>query len=550
MKRCALRGFAIIFSIAAVVACSPSADVLATFDGGSISVADLDQYLRSLPESRREIAEDQSSQEWARFNLEQLATRRILGASGCAQRIAGSKEMQAFRAWTRSLLLAQKVTSQLGEGWQPDPEELAAEIQEMQSRADIRTLYTFRHIYFRTDRASSPAEVETTRQRAQRVADLARSGADFESLVRDYSDSEDAQRGGLIGNASAAALDDTTAGILASMSEGDVSPVIETRTGLHIFRLERATETEPMAEDRAASTAMNTLRRRQLQQQQTVLIEELRGRIPVETGPSGWTIGSWRVDEPVRAFARAPGGADADAVERRVVDQFLLAQEALDRGLASPEVDQEVERIVSSTVLDRCLAEVRRELETEIPEDQLQELYDARPSLFAVGEKAHVELIFIPQGRDGFATQRMAEKLVAELRAGASFADAAREHSTGPGVDQGGDLGVLERKEWGAFGPPVLTTLRQIEEGAVSDPIYCTDRVLDNSSLLKGGFAIVRVKDRVPQSVRSFDEAIDDVRRAWVMKNRDAVTKQVEERILSEGRFEIVRLPSPDELQP
>ncbi len=549
MKRCALKGFAILLTAATLAACGQSEDVLATFEGGAITAEDFDQFLLSLPESRREIGNDQGPEEWALFNLEQLAIQRILKNSDRAREIAASDEMQAFRLWTHSGLLARKLASRLDEEWQPDPAELAAEIQEMQRRADIRSLYTFRHIYFRTDRASSPAEVEATRRRARRVADLARSGADFEGLVREHSDSEDSERGGVIGNVSPAALDDTTAGILASMSEGEVSPVVETRTGLHIFRLEQAIESEPLSEERIISTARNMLRRRQLQEEQTALLEELRNRIPIETGDSGWKIGSWQVGDSVLAFVQVPGGAVADAPERQVVDQFLLAQEAMDRGLETPDVEEEVEHVMDSTVLERCLAEVRRDLVTEVPEDQLRDLYDAQPSRFEEGEKARVEMIFIPQGKDSFTTQRGVEDLVAQLRAGASFSDAARELSVGPGADQGGDLGVLELKEWGAFGPPVFKALRELETGVVSDPIYCTDKVLGSSSLLKGGFAVVRVKERIPVTARSFDDAIDDVRRAWVMKNREAVTAMVEERILTEGEFRIVRLPSPEEPQ-
>lgn len=549
MKHLALRGFGVLIIVAWLAACGRSDDVLATFDRGSITAADFDQYLLSLPESRREIAKDQTAEEWARFNLEQLAVRRILTDSECARGIAASPEIQAFRTWTRSGLLAQKLIAQIGQGWQPDPDLLAAEIQEMQRRADIRTLYTFRHIYFRTDRASSPSEIEETRRRARRVADLARSGADFVTLIQQHSDSEDANRGGLVGNVPPSALDDATRGVLASMSEGDVSPVIETRTGLHIFRLERAIVTEPMAEERIVSTAQNALRRRQLKQQQTDLTEVLRNRIAVEASDSGWTVGSWEVDNSVLGWVRSSGDVATDALESRVVDQFLLAQEAVDRGLDTTEIAAEVDRIVSSTVLDRCLADVRRELVSEITEDQLRELYDAQPSQFADSEKARVELIFIPQGSDGFTTQLMAEDLVAELRSGGSFADAAREHSTGPGRDQGGDLGLLGLREWGAFGPSVFKALRELEVGTVSDPVYCTDKVLGSASLLTGGFAILRIAERIPESPRPFEDAIEDVRRAWAMKNRELVSTQVRERVLREGGFEIVRLPGPDDLQ-
>jgi hypothetical protein len=380
------------------------------------------------------------------------------------------------------------------------------------------------------------------------VAELARSGADFDTLIREHSDSDDADRGGVVGNVPPTALDDTTAAVLGSLSEGEVSPVVETRTGLHIFRLDRVTETEPLSEERIVSTARTALRRRQLQQERITLLAELRDRIPVTTDESDWTIGSWHVDSSVMGFVRAPVGATDEALRVHVVDQFLLAQEALDRGLAAPEIDDEVERILSSTVLDRCRSEVRDGLVAELSEIELRELYDAQPSHFNEQEKAHVELIFIPQGKDGFRTQRMVEELVAQLKVGASFAEAARRQSVGPGAEDGGDLGILERSQWAAFGPTVFKALREIKVGQVSNPIYCSDKVMGTSSLLRGGFAVVRINQRIPERPRSFEEAIDDVRQAWAMRNRDLMERRIVDRILDDGGFEIVRLPSPDEL--
>ena len=110
-----------------------------------------------------------------------------------------------------------------------------------------------------------------------------------------------------------------------------------------------------------------------------------------------------------------------------------------------------------------------------------------------------MDIIFVPQGRDAFETQRRLEDQVAALREGASFADLAREISEGPAAEQGGAVGLVERQQWGVWGQPVFDAIRSLEPGRVSDPIFCTDRMLTKlPTALRGGFAIVRVNERIP----------------------------------------------------
>jgi len=108
----------------------------------------------------------------------------------------------------------------------------------------------------------------------------------------------------------------------------------------------------------------------------------------------------------------------------------------------------------------------------------------------------------------------------------------------------------MVRSDWSTLGPAVYEAIPKLELGAISDPIYLTDRVLAQPGVPRGGFAIVRVSERIPGRQRTFDEAIDDVRRAWVFKNRERVDAAVRDQILRDARFRIVRLPEPEEFHP
>ncbi len=549
MERCVFNIFAILVLSLAGASCGTSPDILASYDGGSISVADFDADVLSLPEKNRAIAPGESHDEWAEQHLRRIGLERILLASEAARRIEASPELAAFRTWSRSELLAESLLSQASQGWQPGPEELAEITREMAGRSDMTVLYNFHHIFFRTDRALEPAAERAIHRRAAEAEDRARSGSDFEALIREYSESEDAERGGELKNIHPSVLEDEAAQVLSMMDEGEISPVVETRTGLHIFRLNRRLETEPLPPQRLEKSARRVLVRRHAEQVRTELLTDLRGRLPVETSGSVWTVGDWEIDETTVDLIAEIGGFPPQMFREHLTDQLLLAQEAIDRGLDTPFFDAEFERSMKAVVFERSFRERRQEVVQELAGERLRELYDSQPSRFNENERARLELIFIPQGRDSFTTQRWAEDLVAELRAGSSFADAARDHSQGPQADNGGDLGFLDQTEWGYLGPAVFESIRSLEPGRISDPIYCTDKVLAQPGVLRGGFAIIRVVERRPERSRSFEEAFDDVRRVWVVKHREEVNEAVIDSILTEGGFRIIRLPTAGELQ-
>jgi peptidyl-prolyl cis-trans isomerase D len=102
----------------------------------------------------------------------------------------------------------------------------------------------------------------------------------------------------------------------------------------------------------------------------------------------------------------------------------------------------------------------------------LQAYYKAHPGEFTGPEQAQVELVSIPRTvgpeEDRIAKQD-AEAIVREARAGADFAQLAKERSEGPYADTGGDLGQdvpLSRM------PPALQgVLATLPIGGITDPV-------------------------------------------------------------------------------
>lgn len=76
------------------------------------------------------------------------------------------------------------------------------------------------------------------RDLAQRLAQQLRQGADFYDLAKRYSDGPNAKMGGRIGYLEKGSSVKEIGEVLFSLKEGEVSPLIQTAAGYHIFRAE------------------------------------------------------------------------------------------------------------------------------------------------------------------------------------------------------------------------------------------------------------------------------------------------------------------------
>ncbi len=523
----ALAGAALALML---TACRQPPEALATVGSKVLTVADLDAYLLAQGEAERQAPAGVGREDWLEGKLRRLALERVFTASGEMASLAASPEVVAARERLRTHALASALLAELTRQAAPPAEEVAAKAEELAGKSRTEPILNFQHVFFRLDRVATDrvatdrgSDARAIRARAEAVAAEAQGDdADFVALAREHSDSANAAGGGLVSGVRSSDLDTASAGALTALAEGEVSGVVESRTGLHIFRLIRRLEPAPTTAAQFEASARNILGQERLTASRTELMEQLRQR--AGDGPAG-----------------ASGDESGD-------DQQLLAAEAARRGLETPEMSQRLERTDRLRLLERMFNGRRQAHDASLGEDRLRPFYDAQPSLFSTAEALHVELIFVPQGRDSFATQKRLEQRVAELRAGASFAALAREISEGPGAEDGGDLGQLTAQELARYGPQLASAVGELAVGDISDPIYCTGRVLTRDPhLLRGGFAILRVAERVPARQRSFEEATLDVRRAYAARHRRELDEELQNRILEEAGFELLRLPTADE---
>ncbi len=520
---------------------------IAVHQAGTIEVSDLDSYIRLLPEANRVRPSNESHPVWLEKQIKNLAVSHALKADPVVMEKLQSIDARNRQTWAIVLRLAQTVRAQIGATTEPIDEAWQAErLAFMSAQNEKVTFYNFRHILLRTDKKLKFKTVAEAKAQAEDIVSQARNGEDFVQLVKTHSQSADAASGGLVENNRRIDLDPNLFEILDRLSEGAVSDVVTTRTGLHIFKLERkiSPEFDQPAALKRIQQEWDTQQRSQILQ---AFFENRHATFQIVTDENSWSSETWSLDRNF-VIKRAPAMA-ANDMDVWIVQQLILAEEGKSLGQLTDALQQQVERAVENEILTEAFSEKFNTFMEGIKPERFRSFYDASPSGFGKPESAEIQLIFVAKGTDSFATQQSLEPRVSDLRAGASFAELAQQISIGPNAESGGNLGSLTPREWSRLHPEIYKAILNLNEGETSDPVFCTDKVISaDERLLRGGFAIIKVVSKSAASVLPFEDVVDKVRQAYLQANIRSLEEEFQQTFLAQSGFKLVRVPQASEL--
>ncbi len=159
--------------------------------------------------------------------------------------------------------------------------------------------------------------------------------------------------------------------------------------------------------------------------------------------------------------------------------------------------DKNGDRFMSAEYVALEYAELRLEqlASQVVPSDaDLQKLYDDNRAMYVREEsrRARHIVIGVDEGGDDAAALKTAETVVAEARAGKDFAALAKQYSTDPTKDQGGDLGFVTKAQ---FEGPIGDALFAMNVGDVSAPVKS-----------QYGYHILKLEEIQPTEERPFAE--------------------------------------------
>jgi peptidyl-prolyl cis-trans isomerase SurA len=127
------------------------------------------------------------------------------------------------------------------------PREVDQCVAKALAAPEDRLEYDVAHILVAVPATATPQQIEERTARAQGVYERAKRGEDFSDLAVSYSDAGTALDGGKLGWRKVSQLPSIVAEVVPSMKPGEVSEVIRTPSGLHIFKLIDTRSTQPAA---------------------------------------------------------------------------------------------------------------------------------------------------------------------------------------------------------------------------------------------------------------------------------------------------------------
>ncbi|MBQ7561482.1 MAG: peptidylprolyl isomerase [Synergistaceae bacterium] len=132
--------------------------------------------------------------------------------------------------------------------------------------------------------------------------------------------------------------------------------------------------------------------------------------------------------------------------------------------------------------------------DVKVDESEAQKFYDENKQSFMQPEKVHARHILISGDAD-----ELAQKIIADLKAGASFDVLAREYSQDPGSkNNGGDLGEFPRGVMVADFEKAAFALKN--PGDISEPVKS-----------QFGIHIIKLEERIPESPAPFVQVKDRI---------------------------------------
>jgi len=141
----------------------------------------------------------------------------------------------------------------------------------------------------------------------------------------------------------------------------------------------------------------------------------------------------------------------------------------------------------------------------DVNDAEVQAYYDEHPKEFETPEQVQASHILIkpdasdPNNADAAkaAAKAEAEKLLAQVKDGADFAELATAHSDCPSARQGGDLGLFGHNQ---MVPPFEAAAFALEPGQVSDVVET-----------QFGYHIIKVTDKKAAQTTPFEEAKEGI---------------------------------------
>ncbi|OPJ55502.1 peptidylprolyl isomerase [Clostridium oryzae] len=173
----------------------------------------------------------------------------------------------------------------------------------------------------------------------------------------------------------------------------------------------------------------------------------------------------------------------------QVVDFELIYNFALDEKMDNDEAFiQQLENVKKEVLIQYAINKVLSDI--RVTENEAQEFYKDNMSMFLEEESVRASHILVD-------TLEKAEDVATKLKEGKDFAEAAKEYSSCPSNERGGDLGYFKK---GSMVPEFEKAAFALKVGEVSEPVKT-----------QFGYHIIKLEDRKEPGLAAFEDVKEPI---------------------------------------
>jgi peptidyl-prolyl cis-trans isomerase C len=237
------------------------------------------------------------------------------------------------------------------------------------------------------------------------------------------------------------------------------------------------------------------------------------------------------LSELMAAYGQLPAQAQQMGIEAvypflldRVIDERLLGIAAAKAVPADdPELQEQMDQLRQRVTMQVYF---NRELEEKVTEERIREGYDQFLKDNPPTEEVHARHILLE-------TEDKAKEVLTEIQGGKDFAEAAKEHSTGPSGPNGGDLGYFGAD---AMVKPFADAAFAMQTGDVSSAPVQTEF----------GWHLIKLEDRRETAQPAFEEMREQISQELTQTVATEIIDALRGAATIE-KFDIAGNPAPEE---
>ncbi len=144
---------------------------------------------------------------------------------------------------------------------QVSPDEIKRYYDSKKDTFKIPKQVKVRDILIKAGPQDTPDQLEAKKKKAEEILEKAKKIKDFGSLAKQYSEAENASKGGDLGWIQKGMLGEQIESILFSMKAGDLTKVLAARDGFHILKIEEVKEEKQKSFEEVKDQILQTLKK-------------------------------------------------------------------------------------------------------------------------------------------------------------------------------------------------------------------------------------------------------------------------------------------------